>query len=140
MRIFFDTNVLISAFISQGLCFDLVNRILAKQSRHYFLTGKVVLIELEDKLKNRFQFSPEDLQKVLDLINEQEVANLPSNPPPIPVRDSDDALVLASALEAKSDILLTGDQDLLILNNNTEIKIIDPRTLWEILENEKSIW
>ncbi|MEE9259267.1 MAG: putative toxin-antitoxin system toxin component, PIN family [Nitrospinaceae bacterium] len=59
-----------------------------------------------------------------------------TNPSPTPVRDPDDAFVLASALEAKADILVTGDRDLLELGDKAGIKIVDPRTLWEMLEKE----
>ena len=65
-----------------------------------------------------------------------EIVPVPQNPSPISVRDPDDALVLASALEAKADILVTGDQDLLELGDKAGIKIVDPRTLWEILTKE----
>lgn len=136
MRIFFDTNVLISASLNPGLCFDLVNLIKAKGSPHHFLTSKIVLNEFGDKLKHRFKFSPQDFKTAMDMIDEQEIAPTPPNPSSIPVRDPDDALVLASALEAKADILVTGDQDLLVLSDKAGIKIVDPRTLWDMLEKE----
>jgi putative PIN family toxin of toxin-antitoxin system len=42
-------------------------------------------------------------------------------------RDVDDDNVLACALAAKADYLVTGDADLLVLKNFRGIKIISPR-------------
>ena len=46
-------------------------------------------------------------------------------------RDRDDDNVLAAALEAKADCIVTGDKDLLILKNFRGIKIISPSDFWE---------
>jgi len=61
---------------------------------------------------------------------------MPKTKPPVSVRDPDDELVLASALETGADILVTGDKDLLILGDTAGIKIVDPRMLWEMLTKE----
>lgn len=52
----------------------------------------------------------------------------------IEVRDPDDAWVLASALAAGAEVLVTGDEDLLDLRDDVEeILITNPRGLWELL-------
>lgn len=138
MRIFFDTNVLISAFIKQGACFELLQLISAKDSPHHFLVGKAVLEEFERKLKKRFNFSPQNIQAAIDLLLEQEIIPIPKTSSPTPVRDPDDALILASALSAKADILVTGDQDLLTLGKVENLMIMTPRELSELLEKERA--
>ena len=135
MRVFFDTNVIASAFTSQqGLCFKLLEEVYQFGD---FITGEVVLTELQKVLIEKFHVTPEDVQELLGELRKRKVIPAPSNPSPIPVRDPDDAFVLASALEAKADILVTGDQDLLELGDKAGIKILDPRALWEILAKEK---
>ena len=129
--------MLVSASISQGVCYDLINQLLDENSPHDLIISKVVLKELERKLKNRFKFSPENIQTTIELFSEQRVYPHPMTLPPISVRDPDDVLILASALETKSDILVTGDNDLLELKESVGIKIIDPRAMFEILEKER---
>ena len=50
MRVFFDTNVLVSAFLARGLCADLLRLVLTE---HTLVTSEVVLAELSDVLSPR---------------------------------------------------------------------------------------
>lgn len=50
MKIFADTNVLVSAFTARGLCADLLEVILAD---HQLMTGEYVLNELERVLSTK---------------------------------------------------------------------------------------
>ena len=48
------------------------------------------------------------------------------------VRDPDDAIILASAIAAEAEILVTGDSDLLGIAGQVEaLRIMKPRTFWE---------
>ena len=47
MRVFFDTNVLVSAFLARGLCADLLRLVLTE---HTLVTSEVVLAGLESML------------------------------------------------------------------------------------------
>ena len=100
-------------------------------------TGTVVIDELTRILTHRFKYSPQSLQRVLLFAEKRNVVRTPKTEPPVPVRDPDDALVLASALEAQADVLVTGDKDLLVLEDTAGIKIVEPRTLWEMLAKEE---
>jgi predicted nucleic acid-binding protein len=49
-------------------------------------------------------------------------------PLPAPVsRDADDDVVLATAVAADANLIVTGDQDLLVLRRYTTIDIVSPR-------------
>lgn len=41
MRVFLDTNVLVSAFATRGLCADLMRHVLAE---HDLITGEVIIL------------------------------------------------------------------------------------------------
>jgi len=41
-------------------------------------------------------------------------------------------LVSASAIESRTDVLVTGDRDLLDIAAAAPIKIVDPRGFWEL--------
>lgn len=51
MKAFLDTNVLVSAFATRGLCADLFRLALAE---HELITTDIVLTELEGVLRERF--------------------------------------------------------------------------------------
>ncbi|WP_370655542.1 PIN domain-containing protein [Candidatus Binatus sp.] len=52
MRVFFDTNVLVSAFATRGLCRDLVARVIRE---HELLTSEVVIKEVRRLLKRKLK-------------------------------------------------------------------------------------
>lgn len=135
MRIFFDTNVLVSALTTRGLCADLFRLVLAE---HELLTGEVNLAELRRTLAKKFKARPADVAIAEDAIRRNTVVPKPlAIVAALPVRDPDDAWVLASAVDAKADVLIAGDRDLLAVARSAPIRILDPRGLWELLRPRK---
>ena len=133
MKVFFDTNVLISAFAARGLCADLMRVVLAE---HELQTGDVNLIELRRVLRDRFKAPPAQIDRVEALLRDQSIVERPDEVLPLKVRDADDAWVLASAVAGGADILVTGDQDLLVLAAKAPLPIVSPRAAWEQLRGE----
>jgi len=132
MKIFIDTNVLVSAFTARGLCADLLEVILAD---HQLITGEIVLNELERVLIKKLNVPEKIVSKTLLFLRKHPIEPIPDKPSEVKVRDEDDRWVLESVLRAKADILVTGDKDLLVLSKDiTQIKIISPRGFWEILK------
>jgi len=132
MKIFADTNVLVSAFSARGLCSDLLEVIL---SDHQLMTGEFVLQELERVLITKLKVPDDKVKDTIRFLEKYHVEPIPESPSEIEVRDEDDRWVLESALRAKADILVTGDKDLLVLSKDiTSIKIISPRGFWEIMK------
>ncbi len=136
MRIFLDTNVLVSAFATRGLCTDVVRTIFAE---HDLVTGEFVLAELEEVLLNRFGLPEERISAIIKLLRRYDVVPIPKKPPDIHVRDPDDLWVLASALASGADLLVTGDQDLLSIKDKIDIVITDPRGFWTMIKEQKII-
>lgn len=132
MKIFADTNVLISAFTARGLCTDLLEVILAD---HQLMTGEIVLKELNRVLTKKLKVPERKVSNVLEFLRNHHVEPVPDKPSEIKVRDEDDRWVLESAIRAKADILVTGDKDLLDISKKVpQLKIISPRGLWELLQ------
>ncbi|MFH0801545.1 MAG: putative toxin-antitoxin system toxin component, PIN family [bacterium] len=127
MKVFFDTNVLIAAFISHGACTELFEHCL---SEHRICLSQEVLGELEEKLTGKLAFPEEKVKEVLSFLRENAEV-LPSGILPSPVsRDPDDDLILASALGGKADCLVSGDKDLLVLEKVPGLPIISPGDFW----------
>ena len=134
MKVFLDTNVLVSAYAARGICADLVRFILAE---HELLTGEVNLEELRRVLRDRFGAPPERLKAIESELRAETIVPRPSEPSPLPSRDPDDRWVLASALSAGADLLVTGDKDLLEVARQVAIPILDPRGCWERLTGRR---
>ena len=134
MRVFLDTNVLVSAFATRGLCADVVRHVL---SEHELIVGEVVLDELCRVLRDRIKLPPEFILAVEEFLREQEVVPKPRQPSELPRRDQSDRWVLASALEARVDVLVTGDRDLLEVAPQTPLTIVDPRGYWSLLLKQR---
>lgn len=130
MRVFLDTNVLVSAFTTRGLCADVLRVVLRD---HTLVTGEFNLRELRRVLRTRMDAPAFAVDSAESLLREQVVVPLPAAPAPVDVRDPDDAWVLASALAGDADILVTGDRDLLTLRSNAPLAILTPRQWWDRL-------
>jgi putative PIN family toxin of toxin-antitoxin system len=129
VRVFLDTNVLVAAFTTRGLCDDVVRVAIAD---HTLLTGEVNLQELRRVLRQRMKVPPDVVTRVEDLLRARTVIPKPKDPPDVPVRDPDDLWVLASAIEGDAEVLVTGDQDLLAVADIAPLPIVTPREFWEM--------
>lgn len=127
MRVFLDTSVLISAFATRGLCTDLFRVLLAE---HEILTGEVNLAELRRVLTKRFKATAAQVDPIEQLLRDQTIVPKPLALLPVKVRDADDAWVLASAVAGEADLLVTGDDDLLVLSSKAPLPIVSPREAW----------
>ncbi len=132
MKIFVDTNVLISAYTARGISSDLVRFILAE---HELLTGEVNLIELRRVLRARFHASAAQVAAVEAELRAETVVPRPARPSALALRDPHDAWVLASAITGGADLLVTGDQDLLTVATQSSVPIVNPRGCWERLRH-----
>jgi putative PIN family toxin of toxin-antitoxin system len=130
VRIFLDTNVLISAFATRGISADLVRFIL---TAHELLTGEVNLDELRRVLRDRFQTPADVIDRLEQQLRDQTIVPRPEHPSELPIRDPDDRWVLASAIAGQANLLVTGDEDLLSITDPAPLPIVSPRGCWERL-------
>ncbi len=127
MRLLLDTNVLIAAFIARGTCSELLEHC---ARNHTLVTSKPLLRELEEKLAGKFGYARQETRDVLALLQgKMEVVEPASLNPPV-CRDPDDDVVLATALTGTCDCIVTGDKDLLVLEQFREIPILVPAEFW----------
>ena len=136
MKVFPDTNVLVSAFTARGLCADLLRYLLAE---HEVLTGEVNLAELRRVLMERFDATEEQLASVESLLRDQTIIPKPRTASPIRIRDRDDEWVLASAISGAAQMLVTGDKDLLVVATESPVPLLSPRDAWEQLRSDRGI-
>lgn len=134
MKVVFDTNVLLAAFLTEGLCAKLLVR--ARKREFELFLCPVIFAELERILKKKFKATPQEVTETLAIITEAAEQIVTPERTVIGVcRDKDDDHVLACASAAKADYLVTGDVDLLILKAFEETRIISPRDFEALMEN-----
>ena len=130
MKVFFDTNVLISAYTARGLSADLFRLVV---SEHEVLTGEVNLQEFTRVLGQRFHAPAAEVARAERELREHTIVPKPGAAPALEIRDPDDIWVLASAVTGRADALVTGDIDLLDVAEAAPIAILSPRDCWKWL-------
>lgn len=134
MRVVLDTNVLVSGFATRGLCADVLRLVLAE---HELIVGEVVLEEIRQVFQKKIHLPEPLTADILTFLENQTIQATPKTTPSIRIRDEDDLLVLASALAAKADVLITGDKDLLDIKEQVQgLVITDPRGFWNLAQKK----
>ena len=100
MRVFLDTNVLVSAAATRGLCADVLREVLAS---HELLTSMQVLRELKRVLTAKFGVAQDLIEDFIALIRQDTVLARPGPPPRVEIADRDDLSVLSAAILGKAE-------------------------------------
>jgi putative PIN family toxin of toxin-antitoxin system len=131
VRIFFDTNVLVSAFLARGLCADLLRLVL---SEHTLGSSEVVLAELRDVVSRKGRVPLNQIDAIEALLRDQPIAPRPARILELGLVDADDEWVLASAVLAEADLFVSGDQGVLACTT-PPLPLLNPRGCWEQLRS-----
>lgn len=126
MKAVFDTNVLIAAFLTEGLCSGLLLR--ARKQAFNLVLCDDIIGEFQGILTNKFKLSSSDISEITTIVTEatSEILHQTASLGRI-CRDPNDDMVIACAVDANADYIVTGDEDLLILKRYKDIVIINPR-------------
>jgi putative PIN family toxin of toxin-antitoxin system len=127
VKAFLDTNVLVAAFATRGLCEDVLRVVLAE---HELVLGTHVLVEFERVLVKKLGMPPRKAAATRSFLANEARLVRPRSPASWPRNDPDDQWIAAAALEANADVLVTGDEDLLSSQKSSPIPIVSPRDFW----------
>ena len=128
MRVCLDTNVLVAAFATRGLCADVLRTVLVD---HELVMGEVLLEELDRVLETKLRVPPARRAAVRAALATTRVVPRPEAPHPMPLADEDDRWVVATAVAGNAEVLVTGDQGLLAAADRAPLPVLPPRALWE---------
>ena len=134
MRVFLDTNVLVAAFGTRGLCADVVRTVLAE---HELVVSNTVLEELSRTLIEKIRL-PETAVREITTFLRASASLAQAAPAHVAIRDPDDAVILAEALASSADVLVTGDKDLLEAGEFPGIRILEPRGFWQLVRGSRA--
>jgi putative PIN family toxin of toxin-antitoxin system len=129
VKIFLDTNVLVSALTTRGLCAELFEAVLQS---HELLISEPVLVELERVLPGKLRQSGSVTEGFVALLRSEAVGAAVD--PPFPsLLDPDDEPIIASALAGGAGVFVAADKALLDMHGIGGMPIMAPRGLWELL-------
>jgi predicted nucleic acid-binding protein len=131
LRIFLDTNVLVSAFASRGLCADLFELILLE---HELVVGTQVLAELRRALRQKIKLPPARCDEIDEFLREHG-GTLAEYVAPVIAAVDDDARVLGQAIAGAADVFVTGDAAIQRLVKIERMRILSPRAFWNSLRS-----
>ncbi len=135
LRVVFDTNIFIAAFLRPGLSEELVDRLI---DREFDLFSSPDLInELVETLREKPILTRYSQQDFINTVKRTVRLVYPTEKVLVIKRDPDDNRVLECALAAKAKLIVTLDKDLLDLKTWQGVTITHPKTFsWIIPKNE----
>jgi putative PIN family toxin of toxin-antitoxin system len=130
VRVVLDTNVLLAAFGTWGLCEALFAACL---EGHQLVSSEHILDEVRRHLARAFKMPASQANRIAGFLREHSGLVDPDDVPATACRDPDDLPVLGTAVAGKVDMLVTGDHDLLDLKTFAGFRILTPRECYERL-------
>lgn len=130
LRVVFDSNVWIAAFVASGTSKEVVQE--ATRFCEVFISD-YLLAEVDRALAGKIGADAEERRRIRRWL--EGVCRLEQDPRPNPkkdpaCRDPKDVPILRLALAVHADLLVTGDQDLLTMKELRGISIVSPAQFW----------
>jgi uncharacterized protein len=132
VRVCLDTNVLVAAFATRGLCPDVLRTVLAE---HELVLGEVIVTEFRRALEGKLRLPADRIAAAEETFRALEVVPRPAEPSPLELRDPDDRWIVATAMKGGAEVLVTGDSDLLEVAEESPVPILSPRAFWDLLRS-----
>jgi uncharacterized protein len=139
VRAVLDSNVLVSVFLAQGralLSTELYRRCVLKgilyTAEEILEETREILLERE-RIRRRYTYQDEQVERFIVLVrrDSEVVESLPTVR--AVERDPDDDVIVACAVAANADYIVSRDKDLLDLGEYQGIKIVSPEHFIQIL-------
>ena len=125
MKVFFDTNIWVSAFAAAGLCENLVSECLRERS---VVSSPLVGEELFRALDKKLKLDKPELKEARELFGFASLIKDASSS-----KGNNDARQLIAAAGAGADLFISGDKAVLSRGSVGAMRIVSPRDAWLIL-------
>ena len=130
MIVVVDTNVLLAAVATRGVCEGLLAELV---SDHRVVLCEAILAEFAEHYAGKFGASADAVASAVQTLRGLATFVEPAAVPPDAGPDPDDLMVLGTALAASADAIVTGDRVLTALGSYSGIPILTPRQLLALL-------
>jgi len=137
LRVVLDTNVLVSAIISDGKPRELLRRGASKE--FCIVTSELILRELGNVLRRpKFKTDEGEVHRIiLALIQTAEVVDAVSRIRSVE-KDPKDDMVVATAYDGRADFIVSGDSHLLALKNFKGVRMVSVKQMLTSLEENRA--
>lgn len=135
MKLVLDSNVLIAAFATRGLCSSLFEYCLES---HEIVLGEPIIREAASNLRKKIKLPGSIVISIETYLRNACTITIPDKIDSSVCRDENDLAVLGTAKAARAKYIVSGDKDLLILKNYLDIAIVAPRAFWQAAKNENT--
>lgn len=133
-----DTNIFISSLLVPN---HQISTIITyfKNGYYQLIISNPMLLELKDVLNRpkyslKYHISTYEKQNLFESIHAHAKIISKLFKPKIKIRDVEDLVILATALDGHADYLVTGDKDLLALTNHKSVKPLQILTPHDFLQ------
>jgi putative PIN family toxin of toxin-antitoxin system len=132
MKIVIDSNVFISSFFWGGNPRKVFDRV-AKGIDELYITDAILKEIFSVMSRAKFDAAKDKINEYIKIIEYYSIKIFPDNKIENISRDADDNKILKCGLEGNVDFIITGDNDLLVLKEYKNIKIIRPKEYLDIV-------
>jgi uncharacterized protein len=130
-QVVIDTNVWISGMVFGGNPERIIKLFI--DGSLLVVASEEMLSELRRKVSHKFPLYEPYLSALVASIREQAIIVQLGTYPVNTSRDSDDNMVIETALIGGADFIVSGDEDLLVLEKYESVKIVKPADLLELI-------
>ncbi len=127
-----DTNVVVSAVATRGLCSDVLRSVIES---HSLVLSETVFRELRRVLLRKFGVPRGTVEAVETFLREEGEIIREAAALGIALDDPDDVPILEEAVAGMADLLVTGDEDLLRAAEIAPVEIVSPRGFWHAIKS-----
>ncbi len=128
MRVVLDTNVLLAATATRGLCELVLSECL---QHHFIIISEPILAEFSRHLVGKFKLPEAQAGEIVKFIRGSSRMVEPTEVPAAACRDASDLMVLGTAIAGGAECIVTGDKDLLVVQSFGEVAILSPRAFYQ---------
>jgi len=132
MKVVLDSNVVVAAFASRGLCESIFEVCL---SEHEIVSYADLVDKIARGLREKIGLPAQVVAGIRTMLAEHSIMLDPIALASDVCRDPDDVKVLGLATAARADCIVTGDRDLLVLERWQGIAILSPRSFAEMIRS-----
>lgn len=141
LQVVFDTNVFVSSLlVKAGLPAQVLNA--WRDQKYLLVTSPAIVAEVRatlnyPRIRRKYAVSDQEIEQLIALL-ERDALLVPDTDQAagaVP-QDASDEMVLACAVEAQADVIVSGDSHLLDMEEYGDIPILTVRQFWERLSGE----
>ncbi len=132
MKIVLDTNVIIAAFATRGLCAEIFEICLAD---HEIIVSEHIMLEVERNLIKKLHLPVNAVQDIMGYIRNNSEMVEPGTLEESICKDKEDVKIIGTAVKGNARFIITGDDDLLSLKKYQGVEMFTPREFWDYLKS-----